>query len=285
MKAHAQRLAALLFAVIIGSAALQLSGVASADATGPKPDQGGRSTGPTHRRGDLATHGADTGELRDLVANLRNVDLEVGVIVGRWNRQLMGPVRVGTEHLRRAAEDARVGRQDQGRHRHQSGAGDLPARLQLLESRQCQDHQHRDESRPQGHPHFGSDVHPSQLDRSIGLVPIRVLRRVLEAHLLPRPDRGLLEHLEGTRKNTTKSLTSVPAGCGGGAVQPQTQYQVGVRTIQQTGAKPVWTTVRVATATTPSALPAHCQSTDELFCTDFPNGFVKTAAWPAAPAG
>lgn len=90
---------------------------------------------------------------------------------------------------------------------------------------------------------------------------------------------------EPNRTSTSRTLSSVPATCGGGQVQANTQYEIGVRVLQKSSNPTVWGAVGTAVVTTPSALPAHCQSTDELFCVNFPDSFVKTAAWPLAEQG
>lgn len=89
---------------------------------------------------------------------------------------------------------------------------------------------------------------------------------------------------ETTQTTTSQIVTNVPATCGGGTIRPGTSYQVAVRVIQQNPPKNVWSVISTASVTTP-ALPTHCQSTSEAFCTVFPNAFVKTASWPIADQG
>lgn len=87
---------------------------------------------------------------------------------------------------------------------------------------------------------------------------------------------------ESVRTTTTKTLTTVPAACGGGSITKNTTYKVGVRTVQRTGNPSVWTKIGETTA---KALVPQCNSTNETFCSDFPNAFVKTRQWPIAEQG
>lgn len=285
MKAHAQRLAALLFAVIIGSAALQLSGVASATPLAPnltkvvvQPDQRTvevtwQHTGQTLVSYEIWWRTSGTSTWKWVSSSAGGTDsswVPYASAQSTYVERLKMPASVAKTKVDIGIKAV------QGTCPPDSNCSNLDnAKITKIGMKAA--------------PKVTLISDPTSIQvnwtAASGSFPFVSYDVFLKPTSYPGPIEDCWSTWEGTRKNTTKSLTSVPAGCGGGAVQPQTQYQVGVRTIQQTGAKPVWTTVRVATATTPSALPAHCQSTDELFCTDFPNGFVKTAAWPAAQQG
>lgn len=90
---------------------------------------------------------------------------------------------------------------------------------------------------------------------------------------------------EPTKTTNTRTLSTVPAACGGGSVSGATNYRVGVRTIQKVGNPSVWTKVGEASVTTPASLPAQCTTTNEAFCAVYPNAFVKNATWPTAEQG